>query len=101
VVIAALPPGGLTHTRYLCKRLRQRTADAKVVVGRWGASEDDAPRWAQLKDAGVDELTTSQEATKTYLLSWRTVLVAGAGPASAPTERKPPKELVGTASASI
>jgi len=99
VVIAALPPGGLTHTRYLCKRLRQRSADMKVVVGRWAAPEDDAPGWAQLKGAGADEVTASLEATKTFLLGWRTVLAAGPTPAKAEAERRAPKGLVGTVSA--
>ena len=37
VCIAATPPGGLAHTRYLCKRLRSRFPDLKILVGRWGA----------------------------------------------------------------
>jgi hypothetical protein len=36
VCIAALPPGGLAHTRYLCKRLRGRFPDIRILVGRWG-----------------------------------------------------------------
>jgi predicted PurR-regulated permease PerM len=35
VCIAALPPGGLAHTRYLCKRLRTRFPDLRILVGRW------------------------------------------------------------------
>ena len=37
VCIAAIPPGGLAHTRYLCKRLRSRFPELKILVGRWGA----------------------------------------------------------------
>ena len=36
VCIASLPPGGLAQTRYLCKRLRKRFPDLKIIVGRWG-----------------------------------------------------------------
>jgi hypothetical protein len=36
VCVGAMPPGGLAHTRYLCKRLRARLPDAKIVVG-WQA----------------------------------------------------------------
>jgi hypothetical protein len=36
VCIAATPPGGLAHTRYLCKRLRTRFPDLPILVGRWG-----------------------------------------------------------------
>jgi hypothetical protein len=34
ICISALPPGGLAHTRYLCKRLRMRLPKVKLVVGR-------------------------------------------------------------------
>jgi predicted PurR-regulated permease PerM len=39
VCIAATPPGGLAHTRYLCKRLRARFPDLKILVGRWGSRD--------------------------------------------------------------
>ena len=35
VCLAATPPGGLAHTRYLCKRLRARFPDLKILVCRW------------------------------------------------------------------
>ena len=99
VVIAALPPGGLTHTRYLCKRLRQRGAEVKIIVGRWASSEDDAAGWDQLRTAGADEVTASVEATRTYVLSWRAVLAGDPGAAPPEPERKGPRNLVGTVSA--
>jgi uncharacterized protein YbjT (DUF2867 family) len=43
VCIGALPSGGLAaHTRHLCKRLRARFPELKILVGRWGgeASSD-------------------------------------------------------------
>ena len=99
LVIGALPPGGLTHTRYLCKRLRQRFPDLKMVVGRWAAPEDDAPGWAQLKGSGADEVTTSLDKTKVYLLGWQAVLATGAPPVKPPDGRKGGPALVGTVSA--
>jgi len=36
VCIAAVQPGGLAHTRYLCKRLRAQFPDLKIIVGLWG-----------------------------------------------------------------
>jgi predicted PurR-regulated permease PerM len=39
VCIAATPPGGLAHTRYLCKRLRARFPELKILVGRWGVQD--------------------------------------------------------------
>ena len=101
VVVAALPPGGLMHTRHLVKRLRQRAADGKVVVARWGGGDDEnAAGWSQLRGAGADEVTNTLEATKAYLLGWRSVLAAGPAAGGAPEpERTGPKGLVGTVSA--
>ena len=39
VLIAGLPAGGLTHTYYLCKRLRARLPELNIIVGRWGLTE--------------------------------------------------------------
>jgi methylmalonyl-CoA mutase cobalamin-binding subunit len=99
VVIAALPPGGLTHTRYLVKRLRAQTADLKIIVGRWAAPEDDNPGWAQLKANGADEIATTIAATRTFLLGWRSVLAAESTPGKPSEPPRAQRELVGTASA--
>ena len=39
VCIGFVPPGGLAQTRYLCKRLRARFPELKILVGRWGGAE--------------------------------------------------------------
>jgi len=36
VCIGAVSPGGISHARYLCKRLRSEFPDLKIVVGVWG-----------------------------------------------------------------
>jgi predicted PurR-regulated permease PerM len=54
VCIGALPPGGLAHTRYLCKKLRARLLKVKIVVGRWGLSGNIEANREQLRDAGAD-----------------------------------------------
>jgi predicted PurR-regulated permease PerM len=45
ICLATLPPAGLAHTRYLCKRLRARFPEVKILVARWGieASNDHSP----------------------------------------------------------
>ncbi|HWO42875.1 MAG TPA: AI-2E family transporter, partial [Candidatus Eisenbacteria bacterium] len=60
IFIAALPPGGLAHTRYLCKRLRAQLSDLKIVVGLWGLPDEqlDAAR-KTLVAAGADQIGTS------------------------------------------
>ena len=53
VCLASLPPGGLAQTRYLCKRLRARFPDSKLIVGRWGGRTDNSNA---LTDAGADRI---------------------------------------------
>jgi hypothetical protein len=57
--IGAVAPGGLSQTRHLCKRLRSRCPELKIVVGRWGLHDDrDADR-RHLLAAGADHVETS------------------------------------------
>jgi hypothetical protein len=73
VCIAAIPPGGLAHTRYLCKRLRSRFPDLKILVGRWGTQDitaTDPARQAEadraaaaLKEAAADSASTASKET--------------------------------------
>jgi predicted PurR-regulated permease PerM/methylmalonyl-CoA mutase cobalamin-binding subunit len=53
VVLSHIPPGGLTATRYLLRRLKARQADLRIVVGNWTAAEDTAREDALLRDAGA------------------------------------------------
>jgi predicted PurR-regulated permease PerM len=66
VLIAAVPPGGLTHTRYLCKRLRGRFPQIRIVVGRWGATDLENQRQS-LNAAGADYLGSTFEKTAAQL----------------------------------
>jgi predicted PurR-regulated permease PerM len=38
VCVSATPPAAVMHARYLCKRLRDRLEDKKLLVGLWGTS---------------------------------------------------------------
>jgi predicted PurR-regulated permease PerM len=60
VCIAAVPPGGLAHTRYLCKRFRAQFSDVKIVVGLWGFTDEqlEASR-KSLLSAGADQIGTT------------------------------------------
>ena len=59
VFIAAVQPGGLAHTRYLCKRLRAQFSDLKIVVGLWGFRGELETTRKSLLSAGADEVGTS------------------------------------------
>src|SRR5262249_30750400 len=74
ICITALPPGGLSHTRYLCKRLRKRFPIVKIIVARWGRDASSERVEAMLREAGADLFTTSLEETRKQLKVWRPVL---------------------------
>ena len=74
ICIAALPPGGLAHTRYLCKRLHARLPGARIVVGRWGLKGDVEQNREQLAEAGADQVETTLLETRTHLSTWLPVL---------------------------
>lgn len=74
IVVGALPPGGLARTRYLCKRLRAAVPDAKIIVGRWGLTDNVKDHEEQLMDAGAEQMATTLENTRKYLSAWRPVL---------------------------
>ena len=40
VVVSAMPPAAVAHSRYLCKRLHARFPDLKMVVGLWTTKVD-------------------------------------------------------------
>lgn len=79
VCIGAMPPGGLAHTRYLCKRLRVRLPDAKIVVGRWGLRGDVEQNQEQLREAGADQVEMNLVETCSHLNSWLPVLTQEGG----------------------
>lgn len=74
VCIAALPPGGLAHTRYLCKRLRARFPGMQILVGRWGLTGNIEANREQLREAGADQLATTLLETRSHLDGWLPVL---------------------------
>ncbi|MBC7854823.1 MAG: hypothetical protein IAF94_15430, partial [Pirellulaceae bacterium] len=68
VCIASLPPGGLAHTRLLCKRLRQSLPKLKILVGRWGLDAEMSANREELLEAGADQVGTSLEETTQQLV---------------------------------
>ena len=67
ICVAALPPGALAPVRYLCKRLRARFPDCKIVVGRWGPEEAiDNPR-RRFRELGADEVGTTLIETRNQI----------------------------------
>ncbi len=69
VCIGALGPGGIAHARYLCKRIRARFPELKILVGRWRAHDDPAKVEESLRSAGADRIAATLSATREQLLS--------------------------------
>jgi hypothetical protein len=67
ICIAALPPGALSPVRYLCKRLRTRFPDCRIVVGRWGSEEESDKPEARFREAGADEVGTTLRQTQNQI----------------------------------
>jgi len=67
VVISAVAPEGLAQARYLCKRLRARFPDLKMIVGRWGEMAGEGER-ASLREAGADAVASTFAHSRDQLL---------------------------------
>ncbi len=74
ICIGALPPGGLAHTRYLCKRLKTRHPDLKIIVGRWGLKDNVDVNREQLQEVGADLMATTLLETRKQLTDWLPIL---------------------------
>jgi AI-2E family transporter len=68
VCIATLPPSGLAGSRYLCKRLRGRFPDLKILVSRWGQKDDTERMRERLKTAGADAVGATLLESRAQLL---------------------------------
>jgi len=95
VVIATMPPGGLSHARYLVTRVRQRFPQVTVLVGRWGCgnSTDDSRR-ESLKQ--IDGIHQTLAETRKRLMELHPLLLADR---KRSTEAANKQILVGTARA--
>ena len=74
VCIASLPPGGMAHTRYLCKRLRSQLPDLKIVIGRWGQNGSVEETQRLLHEIGADLVAMTLLETRDQLTAWLPVL---------------------------
>lgn len=76
ICIASLPPGGLAHTRYLCKRLRAPFPAVKIIVGRWGLRGNLESNREQLDEAGGDQMAVTLLEARDQLEAWRPTLAS-------------------------
>ena len=67
VCVSALPPLAATHARYLCKRLRPKFPQLKIVVGLWQTSGSTKKAQARLAKIGIDRFVTTLAEAPQYL----------------------------------
>ena len=67
--IAALPPGALAPTRYLCMRLRSQSPAYKIVVGGWEFTGNIEENRAFLLVAGADKVGTHLRETRNQVMA--------------------------------
>ena len=61
VFVSAVPPFGVTHARYLCKRLRAKFPDVKIIVGLWNSDGQNKKSSERLQVAGANKVVTTIE----------------------------------------
>jgi hypothetical protein len=89
ICVGALPPNGVAHVRYLCKRLRARFPDVHILVGRWGDTNTEALA-EQFSEAGATAVETSLMNTRTRLIGWLPVFSEAKATASPVTKGAAP-----------
>lgn len=80
VIIGSLPPGGLAQTRYLCKRLRQQAPGTKILVGRWGETDNKEREEKRLLAAGADRVAWTLHDSRAQLVPLLQVETANVAP---------------------
>jgi hypothetical protein len=73
VAIVSLPPGSIAQTRYLCKKLRAKSPELRIVVARWQTPSLPDEGAEPFLTAGADSVATTIEATIAEFLEWRGV----------------------------
>lgn len=77
VVIATLPPGGISHSRYLSGRLRAHFPTTKLFFGRWGWECSEPETIGEL-GRGIDGVDRTMTETRNRLESLHAVLATRA-----------------------
>lgn len=67
VCIGAIAPSGIARARYLCKRIRARFPQVKILVGRWGISDGLENAKSSLTSSGADRIATTLLEARDYL----------------------------------
>ena len=72
--IGVIGPGGVSHARYHCKRLRARIPTLKIVVGHWGVPDPSATGANLLRAAEADAVGTTLQETWGQIMQFESVV---------------------------
>ena len=84
VFIAILPPGGVSQAKYLCRRLRKRFAELKIVVGYFGKVRDYDQLLTTLRASGASYVSTSVVQSRNQIRSLLGAPAVSTTPGSGP-----------------
>lgn len=59
VYLSTVTPTTVTHTRYLCARLRKSLPTLKIIVGMWEFADLSSETLSSLRESGADEIVTT------------------------------------------
>ena len=96
VLIATVSRGGMTHARYLCKRLRARFPHLKIVIGRWGLGSEDSNSVAL---AGADRIGTTLIETRDQIIRLSQISLHPDAPQTVPSLSPLDSDVLAEASA--
>lgn len=76
ICIGTVAPGGLAHTRYLCKKLRAHDPDVPIVACNWQAAPESEVHFDKLRASGISQVETKLLQARDHLRSWLPVIAA-------------------------
>jgi predicted PurR-regulated permease PerM len=90
ICVSAMPPGSVARARYLCKRLHEKHADLRIIVGLWTFRGELARTHSQLALAEPGQMVTNlREAqehidhlAQPFIVAGKAIVVQPTAPAS-------------------
>jgi predicted PurR-regulated permease PerM len=90
VVVGAVPPGGLSHSRYIVARIRSKFHDVKILVGRWGRGDEFPDDETHPRITGADWVDDKLAETLRRLAHWHPVFTDEAEGQARPAGKRTP-----------
>ena len=90
VCVSAMPPGSVARARYICKRLHEKHADLRILVGLWAFRGQLSPTTARLALA-VGQLVISLKEAQDHIDQLAQPFVVAARVGGASPDLRPPQ----------